>query len=221
MTLAEALAALEKLGDARLQALNAKRGISGVQFGVKMGDIRTLAKKLKSNHDLGLALWETAIFEARMLAILLLDPQKLSPDQLEYLVSSNTLAQVADWLMGNIVKAHPEKEALRIKWMTDPAPMRARAGWSLTAEKIMKDAESLDLTAILDRVELEMAGADPAAQWTMNMALANIGIYHPALRNRAMMIGETLGVYRDYPTPKGCTSPFAPIWIAAIAARQT
>lgn len=33
-------------------------------------------------------------------------------------------------------------------------------------------------------------------------------------------IGETLGIYRDYPVSKGCTSPFAPIWIDAMVSRH-
>ena len=37
---------------------------------------------------------------------------------------------------------------------------------------------------------------------------------------RAFAIGDTLGVYRDYPVSKGCTSPFAPVWINAIVSRQ-
>ncbi len=33
-------------------------------------------------------------------------------------------------------------------------------------------------------------------------------------------IGEMLGIYRDYPVSKGCTSPFAPIWIGEMVRRQ-
>jgi hypothetical protein len=33
-------------------------------------------------------------------------------------------------------------------------------------------------------------------------------------------IGEMLGIYRDYPVSKGCTSPFAPIWIDYMVSRQ-
>jgi hypothetical protein len=47
----------------------------------------------------------------------------------------------------------------------------------------------------------------------MNGCLAEIGIHLPKLRKRAIAIGEKLGIYRDYPCSKGCTSPFAPIWI--------
>jgi 3-methyladenine DNA glycosylase AlkD len=54
----------------------------------------------------------------------------------------------------------------------------------------------------------------------MNTALAFIGIHHAALREQAVTLGERMGIYRDYPTPKGCTSPFATIWIAEMVRRQ-
>ena len=65
-----------------------------------------------------------------------------------------------------------------------------------------------------------MAAAPPEVQWTMNGCLAGIGIHEPRLRARAVAIGEKLGVYRDYPVSKGCTSPFAPIWIAEMVRRR-
>jgi 3-methyladenine DNA glycosylase AlkD len=65
-----------------------------------------------------------------------------------------------------------------------------------------------------------MGNAAPEVQWTMNTALAEIGIHHPKHRKRTLAIGEALGVYRDYPVSKGCTSPFAPIWINEMVSRQ-
>ena len=54
----------------------------------------------------------------------------------------------------------------------------------------------------------------------MNTTLAQIGINHPAYKDRALAIGELQGIYRDYPVSKGCTSPFAPIWINEMVRRQ-
>ncbi len=65
-----------------------------------------------------------------------------------------------------------------------------------------------------------MPTADPAVQWTMNFCLAGIGIHFPKHRKRAIAIGEALGIYRDYPVSKGCTSPFAPIWINEMVSRE-
>ncbi len=95
-----------------------------------------------------------------------------------------------------------------------------RAGWSLTTERVVKSPEGLDLPALLDRIESEMGNAAPEVQWTMNCTLAEIGIHFPDHRERALAIGETLGIYRDYPVSQGCTSPFAPIWINEMVRRQ-
>lgn len=54
----------------------------------------------------------------------------------------------------------------------------------------------------------------------MNSCLANLGIHVPKLHKRAIAIGEKLGIYRDYPVSKGCTSPFTPIWINEMVRRQ-
>jgi len=127
---------------------------------------------------------------------------------------------VADWLIAYVVRQHPDKETLRQKWMARDDRWAARAGWDLTSERVAKSPDGLDLPALLDRLESEMASADPEVQWTMNMTLATIGIHFPKHRKRAIAIGEKLGVYRDYPVSKGCTSPFAPVWIDFMVSRQ-
>ncbi len=220
MKLKEALAQLEALGNAKVRARNTKNGAGDNQFGVQLGDVRKLAAKIKADHELGLALWETENVDARLLAILLITPKRLSSKELDRMVRSATFPWLADWLNAYVVKNHPDKEALREKWMKAKDPMAGRAGWNLTAERVVKNPDGLDLPGLLDRVEAEMGAAPPEAQWTMNSCLAQIGIQFPTHRKRALAIGETLGIYRDYPVSKGCTSPFAPIWINEMVKRQ-
>lgn len=220
MKLKEALSRLEALGNDKVRAQNSKNGAGKNQFGVRLGDIRKLAKEIKSDHELALELWKTKNIDARLLAILLLKPKSLSASELDKMVRSEPFTQVADWLSAYVVKKHPDKEALREKWMKDEHPMTGRAGWSLTTERVVKSPEGLDLGAVLDRIESEMASAASEVQWTMNSSLVEIGVHSPKHRKRALAIGETLGIYRDYPTPKGCTSPFAPIWINEMVSRQ-
>ena len=127
---------------------------------------------------------------------------------------------MAEWLNSYVVKHHPDKETLRQGWMATDGPMAARAGWNLTAGRVVKSPEGLDLSALLDRIESEMGNAASEVQWTMNFALGETGIHFPKHRKRALAIGEKLGIYRDYPVSKGCTSPFAPIWINEMVSRQ-
>ncbi len=221
MTLEETLAQLEALGTEKVRALNTKRGAGSHQFGVLLGDIRTLAAEIKTNHELAIALWETGNLDAQLLAVLLLRPKALSGDELDRMVRAVRFVQVADWLNAYVVRKHPDKETLRRAWMTTEDPWAARAGWDLTSERIAKRPEGLDLTALLDRIEREMANAAAEVRWTMNFCLAGIGIHFPEHRDRAISIGETLGIYRDYPVSKGCTSPFAPIWINEMVSRRS
>ena len=220
MTLKEALKQLESLGDEKMRAQNAKHGAGKNQFGVKRGDIRKVAEKIKTDHELALALWQTGNIDAQFLAALVIKPKNLSVEQVERMVRSVTWVQVADWLNSYVVAQHPDKEPLRQKWMTAKDPMVARAGWRLTADRVEQNPEGVELPALLDRIESEMGNAAPEVQWTMNSTLAQIGIHFPQHRKRAISIGEKLGIYRDYPVSKGCTSPFAPIWIKAMASRQ-
>ena len=220
MTLKETLKQLEAAADEKTKSYNSKNGVGDNQYGVKLGDIRKLAKKIKTNHALALELWETENFDAQMLAILIINPKELTADKLDLLVKSMKYDRVADWMSSYVVKLHPENETLRQKWMHDENPMSARAGWDLTSQRVAKNPAMVEIPALLERIENEMATSAPEAQWTMNFTLAAIGINHPEYRQKAIDIGEKLGVYLDYPVSKGCTSPFAPIWIKEMVSRQ-
>jgi len=224
MNLKETLAKLESLGDEKRRAFNIKNGAGKMkQFGVAMGDLRALAKKIKTDHELALQLWKTGNIDAQLLAILLMKPKSLSAAELDKMVRAARFAWVADWLNAYIVKEQPpaDKETLRIKWMKDDDGWAARAGWNLTASRIAKGADGLDLPGLLDRIESEMADAPPETQWTMNNTLIEIGVHHAKHRKRAIAIGEKIGLYKDWPVSKGCTPPYVPVCVPEMVKRQS
>ena len=220
MTLNETLKQLKALGNAKVRAQNAKGGAGDNQFGVSLGDIRMLAKKIRTDHALALSLWDTGNVDAQFLATLLIQPKKLSAKEMDRMVRSITFVRVADWLNSYVVRHHPDKEALRQDWMAADDRWAARAGWDLTAERVAKSPDGLELPALLDRIESEMADAKPEVQWTMNNTLATIGIHFPKHRKRAIAIGEKIGLYRDWPVSKGCTPPYVPVWVEFMVKRQ-
>jgi 3-methyladenine DNA glycosylase AlkD len=222
MTVNEILAQLETLGDDARRAHNTKAGAPENQFGVKLGDIRAIAKKIKTDHELALKLWDTGNVEAQLLATLIIKSKSLSAVEVDKLTRSTTCAQVADWLNAYVVAEHPEKEALREKWMMAKEKDRwaARAGWNFTASRVNKGAADLDVPALLDRIEKEMPKAMPEVQWTMNNTLGAIGIHHEKLRKRAVAIAEKIALYRDWPVSKGCIPPYVPVWVEAMVKRQ-
>ena len=155
-----------------------------------------------------------------MLAILICRPKAFERDELDAMLRGARTPKVHDWLVNYVVMKGPYAEELRLAWSADPDPVIASAGWALTADRVARSPEGLDLTGLLDVIEADMKGAPDRLQWEMNHCLAQIGIDHPEHRARAIDIGERLEVLKDYPTPPNCTSPFAPIWITEIVRRQ-
>lgn len=217
VTVAELMAELAALDDPRIRAVNTKHGDD---HGVNLSAMRALAKRLKTQQDLSRQLWETGDAAGRLLAILICRPKAFGPDELDAMLREARAPKVHDWLVNYVVKKSAHAEALRQAWFADPDPVVASAGWALTSERVVKKPDGLDLAGLLDVVEAEMACAPDRLQWAMNHCLAQIGIEHAGLRERAIAIGERLGVLKDYPTPPNCTSPYAPIWISEMVRRR-
>ncbi|MEU5743286.1 DNA alkylation repair protein [Streptomyces tendae] len=216
-TVREVMAELAGLDDPRIRAVNEKHGDD---HGVNLTKLRALAKRLKTQPGLARDLWATDDTAARLLALLVCRPKSYDRDELDAMLRRARTPKVHDWLVNYVVKKNPHAEELRVIWTADPDPVVASAGWALTTERVAKKPAGLDLTALLDTVESEMKDAPDRLQWAMNHCLAQIGIDHPEHRARALAIGERLGVLKDYPTPPGCTSPYAPVWITEIVRRQ-
>ncbi|MFC7623585.1 DNA alkylation repair protein [Microlunatus sp. GCM10028923] len=208
---------LRALEDPKVRAVNLKHGDD---HGVNLSKLRAVAKRLKTQHELAGELWATGDTAARLLALLICRPKAYGREELDAMLREARAPKVHDWLVGYVVKKSPYCEELRVAWSADPDPVVAGAGWTLTADRVAKQPEGLDLPGLLDTIEAELKGAPDRLQWAMNTCLAQIGIEHPELRARAIMIGERLEVLKDYPTSPGCTSPYAPIWITEMVRRQ-
>ena len=217
-TVAEVMAELAALEDPRAREVNERHGDD---HGVNLGKLRAVAKRLKTQQDLARRLWATEDTAARLLALLICRPKAFERDELDGMLRGARTPKVHDWLVNYVVKKSPHCEELRLAWFADPDPVVASAGWALTTERVAKRPEGLDLVGLLDVIEAEMKAAPDRLQWAMNHCLAQIGIENVALRPRAMDIGERLEVLKDYPTPPGCTSPFAPIWITEMVRRTS
>ncbi|WBB73834.1 DNA alkylation repair protein [Micromonospora sp. WMMD1128] len=214
---ADVLAELAALDDPKVRAVNEKHGDD---HGVNLGRLRALAKRLKTQQELARELWATGDSAARLLALLICRPKAYGPDELDAMLREARTPKVHDWLVNYVVKKSPHAEPLRVAWLADPDPVVASAGWALTTERVARRPAGLDLPGLLDVIEAEMRDAPDRLQWAMNHCLAQIGIEHAALRARAVGIGERLAVLKDYPTPPGCTSPYAPVWISEMVRRQ-
>lgn len=216
-TVADVMSELAALEDPKARSVNEKHGDD---HGVNLSKLRAVAKRLKTQHELARELWQTSDTAARLLAILICRPKAFESDELDAMLREARVPKVHDWLVNYVVKKNAHCDELRREWFADADPIVASAGWALTADRVTKTPEGIDIPTLLDSIEAEMKDAPERLQWAMNNCLAQIGIAHEEHRARALDIGERLEVLKDYPTPPNCTSPFAPIWITEMVRRQ-
>lgn len=188
-------------------------------------EIRAIAKEHGKNAELASQLWKHGGFSARMLSLLILDLKAVDVPSIERMIAELEAAdgkeqsQLLDWLIANVImkKAVLKNEAA--KWRDDPSALRQRVFWSVQARSVRAENHALN-EQLLEHIERELAAADEKVQWNMNWCAAQIGIADERLRGRCIALGERLGLYRNYPVSKGCTSPYLPSWIGAVGGKQ-
>ncbi|KXO88132.1 DNA alkylation repair protein [Tsukamurella pulmonis] len=211
----EVVAELAALEDPKARAVNERHGDP---HGVNLTKLRAVAKSIGTDPDLARALWDCGDVPAQLVALLISRPKSYTEHVLDRMLRTTRSDKAHDWLLNYLVKKSPHAAALRERWLGDADPRVRAAGWTLTTHAVT--TADLDRDALLDEIARDMRDAEPKLQWAMNETLATIGIEDEARRARAVAIGEELQVLADYPVSKGCTSPFAPIWIAEIVRRR-
>lgn len=211
----EIVAELAALEDPKARAVNERHGDP---HGVNLTKLRALAKSLGTDRELAGELWDSGDVAAQLVALLIAKPKQFTVDELDAMLRTARSDKAHDWLLNYLVKKSPHAAALRSRWFEDDDPRVRAAGWALTTHAVT--TADLDRDALLDAIVREMRDAEPKLQWAMNETLATIGIEDESRRARAVAIGEDLQVLADYPVSKGCTSPFAPAWIAEIVRRR-
>src|SRR5262245_25902297 len=92
-TAAEIVAELKKLGSESIKKIFARHGAREPFFGVKVEDMKKIQKRVKTDHALALALFDTGIGDAQYLAGLIADPPKMTKAHLQ------KWAKTASWGM--------------------------------------------------------------------------------------------------------------------------
>ncbi|HEX6372516.1 MAG TPA: DNA alkylation repair protein [Longimicrobium sp.] len=189
-------------------------------------EIRNIAKEQGKSPELAAHLWRNGGFSARMLSLLILDLKAVDVPRIEAMISDieavadpGEQSQLLDWMIASVIMKKAALKNETAKWRDDPSTLKRRVFWSVQARSVRAENHALN-EQLLEHIERELSTASEKVQWNMNWCAAQIGIADELLRSRCVALGERLGLYRDYPVSKGCTSPFLPSWIGAVVGKQ-
>jgi 3-methyladenine DNA glycosylase AlkD len=192
----------------------------------KLGELRTIAKDIKKDHQLAMELWSTGEYLPRQLAILIMDKKLLSQESIDeldkdiQLHSEEERNQLIDWLMANQLSKDKKTIALMESWQNSPSPLQRRTFWYYQGRlRWVGQTPPPNSEDLLSLIEERIEGEKPEVQWVMNFTAAQIGIFQPELRARCISLGERTGLYRDEVVPRGCTPNYLPEFISIQVAK--
>lgn len=216
MTKNEIIEILSNLANEKRKQSYLKNGAGENTYGVLLGELRKIVKQIGKNHELALELWKCGNTESMWIACMVFDVNKLTVDEIRSMVSDLTYLDMIDKLVGEVICNHKDADTLAKEWSSSNTDNLGRAGWALMVHKISSGKLTDDvLKELLATITARLQTATPGTQWAMNHALSEIGIRYPQFTERCIRIGETLEVYKEMKVAKGCTSAYAPEWIAA------
>ena len=156
----------------------AKYGMAVEQrLGVSVPDMRKLAKEIGRDHKLALDLWRTGIAEARIVASMVGDPEKLTEEQLEDWVKGINSWDVCDQVCMNLFEKNQLAWKKIVDWSEREEEFVKRTAFSLIAclawhDKKASDEKFIELFPVIIR---EAADERNFVKKAVNWALRNIG----------------------------------------------
>lgn len=186
----------------------------------KLGDLRTIAKDIKKDHELAMELWSSELFFARQLAILIMDKKLLTEEVIDKLVAhikqhnDNEKLQLIDWLMANQLTKDKKTVALIDSWKDSPTSLKRRIYWYYQGRLRWTGQIQANSDELLSVIEKQIENEETEVQWAMNFTAGWIGVYEKKYRNRCVALGENTGLYKGKMVSKGCTPDYLPEFIA-------
>jgi 3-methyladenine DNA glycosylase AlkD len=181
-------------------------------LGVPMPVLRKLAKEAGRSHELAAELWASGIHEARILATLIDDPERVTGRQMDRWVSDLDSWDVCDQACQNLFRYTPSAFAKAAQWARARREFVRRAGFSLMAGLAVKARTASDAQFETFFPLIAEAAVDDRnmVKKAVNWALRQIGKRNPALCAKAIALAEQI-------RNRDCR---AARWVAADALRE-
>lgn len=202
MKLAEALGALEARGEASIRDGMARYGIYTRDrvIGVRVAGIQQVARQAGRDHELAGELWKTGVYEARMLAAFVDEPDKVTAEQMDRWTRAFDNWGICDTLCFKLFDRTPHAFAMVDRWADDPAEFVKRTAFALLASLALHDKKSGDPPFVGRLPLIEAAAADERnfVKKGVSWALRAIGKRKsPTLRAAARELAKRLGESAD------------------------
>jgi hypothetical protein len=217
MKLKDAMQALAAKGSESTKRIFMKHGAKEPFFGVKVGDMKPIAKQLKGRQDLALELYATGNGDAQYLAGMVADGRKMTRAELDRWAKTASWDMVSGTTVPWVASEHPEGFAAATAWIDSADEQEARAGWAALGAIVATWPDDRlpgkTLEALLARVVRELPQAPDGVRYTMNNFVIACGSYVAPLADKAIATARKVGKVEIDMGGTACKVPDAETYI--------
>jgi 3-methyladenine DNA glycosylase AlkD len=224
LTANQILDELRPLGSESYKRMMMKNhGVQEPCFGVKIGDLKKIQKRIKRDHQLALDLYATGNYDAMYLAGLIADDARMSQDDLRRWAEQAYGGALPGATVAWVAAEGPHGRDMAREWIESERPLVALAGWSTwSCLALLKPDAELDLaewTELLQRVKAGIHAAPDVVRYGMNGFVIAAGSGIAALTDLAIRLGEEIGPVTADLGNNACETPYAPDYIRKVQER--
>lgn len=188
---------LEQMGTEQTRKTWLSHGARGAFFGVKIGDMKVIQKKIKHNHALALELYQTGNADAMYFAGLISEPKKMTKQELQDWARKATWSMLSEYTVAWAAAESNFGRELAMTWIDAKEEHMQAAGWNTYSSLLMlqKD-EELDLKEIeslLERIGKSIHSQAERTKYTMNGFIIAVGGQVAALGAKAKAVAKAIG----------------------------
>ncbi|MDN3643310.1 DNA alkylation repair protein [Lutimonas halocynthiae] len=196
MKLEEVLACLYDLQDAEVVRYKEKKfgAISHNSLGIYHKDLRVIAKEIGRNNDLALQLFDSGIYEARLLCSKIFNPKDLTAELMETWVITFENWEICDsFCMGLFAKSELAIDKIQ-NWTKREAEFEKRAGFAIMAAYCMADKKAANVVfeTFLPIIKREANDDRLYVRKAVNWALRSIGKRNIDLNLKAIQLAHEI-----------------------------
>lgn len=222
MTYKEVMRALEKMGTAQTKKTLLNNGAVEPIWGVKIGDMKTIQKKIKKDYELSIQLYDSGNSDAMYFAGLIADERKITKEDLQNWAEKATWEMVSEYTVPWIAAESFYGWILGMEWIDSPDPKIASCGWATLSSVVsLKPDAELNIQLIdkiLNRIAKEIHKVPNRVRYTMNGFVIAVGCYITALTDKAIATAEKIGKVSVEMGGTACKVPNAKDYINKVKA---
>ena len=164
------------------------------RFGIQMPELRSLAKEIGKNHALAMQLWRTGIAEARILASMIAEPEKLTSQQMDTMVADVDSWDVGDQTCMNLFEKSPLAWKKIEEWSQRDEEFVKRTAYGLTACLAWHIKTASNQQFMETFIAIANGAQDPrkSVQKAVSWALRNIGKRNLNLNQQAIRLAQQI-----------------------------